>query len=185
MARLANLDQYLDPRLILALPGPDEVERDYAIPLPDSVLGLWCRRIAETAGEVNSASTDEELREAAARAEELPSLPGDLSFEEQLLGSAYAQMLADRVPDPYVQFAAKVVYVWIITGEEGAERFWKAGGRPPAPGPGNRAERRAATRTNSTAPAAGIPRQGSSSGTTSRGRSGGSGRRRRSRGSRS
>ncbi|TDC42125.1 hypothetical protein [Micromonospora sp. KC213] len=177
MARLSGLDQYLDPGLTLALPGPDGAERDYVIPLPSAELGLWCRRIAESAGEVSAASTERELREATdrarARVEALPKLPGDLSFEERLLGDAHPRMLADRVPDPYVQFAAQTVYVWIIGGEEAAERWWTSGGRPPAPGPvPNRADRRAARGGTSTAAADATREPASTSGTTSRRRSG-------------
>lgn len=178
MARLSGLDQYLDPRLTLALPGPDEVERDYVIPLPSSELGLWCRRIAEVAGNISATATAAELREAGerarARVESLPKLPGDASFDERLLGHALKQMMADGVPDPYVQFAAQVVYVWIIAGEEGAERFWKAGGRPPAEGPvPNRADRRATRHGGtSTAEAAATRKAASGSGTKSRRRAG-------------
>lgn len=191
MARFGNLDQYLDPHLTLALKGKDGQERDYLIPLPSAELGLWCRRIAQTAGEVTAASSDEELRQAgdraAARAKDLPVLDGDLSFDERLLGSAYPQMITDGVADPYVMFAAKTVYVWIIAGEEGAERWWRAGGRPEAPSPANRQERRALQRTGGsrTAEAGGTNAPRSTSGTTSPTSSSKSRRGRRSRGRRS
>lgn len=191
MARFGDLDQYLDPHLTLAFKGRDGVERDYLIPLPSAELGLWCRRIAETAGEVTAASTDEELREAADRAakrvEGLPALDRDKSFEEQLLGDAFPAMIRDGVADPYVMFAAKTVYVWIIAGEEGAERWWRAGGRPEGVSPANRQERRAQRRTggNRTAEAGVTSALASTSGTTSPTSSGRRRRGRRSRGRKS
>lgn len=179
-ATFGELDGYLDPGLALTVRG-----KVYTVPLPSAALGLWCRRISATAQEVTAASTDEELLAAGKRASEraatLPPLPGGgkLSFEEHMLGpELYAEMIADEVPDPYVLFCAQTTYVWIVSGEEAAQRYWEAGGRPEARGPANRAERRAAIRTSSTGEAGETPTPGSSSGTRSRRRSGGSGRRR-------
>lgn len=173
MARFDDLDQYLNPGLELTVRG-----KVYTVPLPSAALGLWCRRMAQSAGEVTAATSDEELRaageRAVARAKTLPPLPGeDLTFEERMLGDTYAEMLADEVPDPYVLFCAQTVYIWIIGGEAAAEKFWTSGGRPEAAGPGNRAQRRAARRGGtSTAEAATTPPPASTSGTTSHRQSG-------------
>src|SRR5690348_10834602 len=107
METLDDLDRYLDPGLQLTVKG-----KVYTVPLPSAALGVWCRRVVQTAGEVTAAATDEELRavaeRTAARAETMPPLPNPhLSFEEQMLGSAYAELLADEVADPYVQFCAQ------------------------------------------------------------------------------
>ncbi len=186
MARFGDLDEYLDPGLTLTVRG-----KEYTLPLPSAELGLWCRRIALMAGEAGAASSDEELAEASSRARkwaaELPPLPGAerLSFEQLLLGPVHAEMMADKVPDPYVQFCAQTAYIWLIAGEDQAERYWTSGGRPEAAGPGNRASRRANARKTSTDAASTTPTPASTSGTSSRPRSGGSGRARRSRGRRS
>jgi hypothetical protein len=180
-----DLDEFFDPGLTLTVRG-----KEYVLPLPSAELGLWCRRIAQSAGEVTSASTDEELAEASARAHdraaELPPLPGGdrLSFEQLLLGPVHAQMMDDEVPDPYIQFCAQTAYIWIIGGEDNAARYWTSGGRPEARGPGNRAQRRAAQRT-STGAATETSSRASTSGTSSPRSSSGSGRARRSRGRRS
>ncbi|GAA1395142.1 hypothetical protein ACFQZ4_24185 [Catellatospora coxensis] len=185
--RFADLDEYYSPGLELPVRGTV-----YTVPLPSGELGLWCRRIAQTAGEVGSADTPEEMEAAAERARErvaaLPPLPGgEKPFDELMLGGAYAEMLKNAVPDPYIQFCAQTAYWWIVGGEEAARRYWESGGRPEARGPGNRAQRRAARRAaggTSTAEAAETPSAASSSGTSTPSRSSGRSRGRRSRGRR-
>lgn len=173
--KFGDLAEYFNPGLTLTILG-----REYEIPLPSAELGLWCRRVAELAGSVGSDATEEEAQEAANRAADLPDLPGDMPFTERLLGVAYRQMVANGVPDPYVQFAGQTVYLWIVAGEDTAARFWQSGGsRPESEGPGNRAQRRAATST-STAAANGTRSPASTSGTSSRKRSGRRGGRGRS-----
>lgn len=147
MPKFGDLDEYFSPGLTLTVLG-----KEYTLPLPSAELGLWCRRLAEAAGDIHAASTGEAMRDAVdranARVEALPTLAGDLSFEERLLGPVHAQMMADKVPDPYVQFCAQTAYVWVVGGEDNAERFWTSGGRPEAWSPANRQERRAAGRTS-------------------------------------
>ncbi len=183
MAVFPELGQYLDPSLTLTVLG-----REYAVPLPSAELGLWCRAMASIGASLEAA-TPAELETAVDRAVErtatLPPLPDGerRSFEETLLGAAYGTLMADRVPDPYIMMCARTTYVWIVAGEEAAERYWRAGGRPEAMGPTNRAERRAQARTAGTGGGAanGTHTPGSTSGTNGRRRSG---RRRRGSGSR-
>jgi len=181
MATFGDLDAYYDPGLTLTVRG-----REYTLPLPSAELGLWARRIAQSAGEVSSASDEQELTEAtekaASRIAALPVLPGDITFEERILGSAYHELVKDKVPDPYVQFCAQTGYVWIIGGEEAAQRYWEAGGRPEARGPSNRASRRAAARKTSTAAANATPSPASTPGMSSHPRSRRNGRGGRARG---
>lgn len=169
MGKFQDLDGYFDPGLTLTVKG-----KEYVLPLPSAELGLWCRRIAQTAGEVDAASTREEIEAAAERAnariEVLPELPGDLTFPERVLGDAYQQMVADGVPDPYIEFCATTAYIWIIADEDTAERYWTSGGRPESVARGNRAERRAAARSGrtSTGGDAATHTPASTSGTSSR-----------------
>lgn len=179
-AKFGDLADYFDPGLTLKVQG-----KDYEIPLPSAELGLWCRQIADLSGTSEEDLSDNELNEAADAVSELPALPGRMSFTQRLLGDVYADMVADKVPDPYIHFCAQTVYMWIIGGEELAQRFWEAGGRPEAAGPGNRAQRRANDRKTSTAAATATPSPGSTSGTSSPKRSNGKGRGRGSRGRRS
>ncbi|MEU4777465.1 hypothetical protein [Micromonospora sp. NPDC023633] len=179
--KLADLDEYWSPGLTLTVKG-----REYTVPLASAELGLWCRRIAQITGDVHAASTEQEMQGVVARIDALPQLPGgdDVSLPERVLGPVYQQMVADRLPDAYIQFCGQAAYIWIIGGEEAAERYWTSGGRPEAWGPTNRAGRRAAGRTSTDA-GNGTRTPASTSGTRSPTTSGGSGRARRSRGRRS
>lgn len=173
--KFGDLAEYFQPGLTLTILG-----EEYEVPLPSAELGLWCRRVAELAGSVASDATADEAQEAAGRAADLPDLPGNLSFTERLLGGSYQEMVDRGVPDPYVQFAAQTAYLWIVAGEDTAARFWQAGGRrPESEGPGNRAQRRAATSTSTGAATTTRP-PASTSGTSSRKRSGRHGGRGRS-----
>ncbi|MFG2059664.1 hypothetical protein ACGFI9_37200 [Micromonospora sp. NPDC048930] len=178
-AKLGDLDEYWSPGLTLTVKG-----KEYTVPLASAELGLWCRRIAQITGDIHGASTEAEMQAAVARIEALPDLPGDLSLEERVLGPVYQQMVDDKVEDPYIQFSGQTGYIWIIAGEEAAERYWTSGGRPEAWGPvPNRADRRAGR--TSTGAAGTTKPQASTSGTTSPTRSSGRGRARGSRGRRS
>jgi hypothetical protein len=173
MPTFSDLDEYFDPGLTLTVRG-----KEYTLPLASAELGLWCRYVAQIAGEASSASTDEELEAVAERVaahkDALPPLPGGehLSFEERMLGPAYQEMVADKVEDPYVVMCATTAYFWVAAGEDAAARYWTSGGHPEkAAGPNNRAERRAQNSKSATAAASATPRPGSSSGTSSRQRS--------------
>lgn len=181
-AKFGDLDAYWSPGLTLTVRG-----REYVVPLASAELGLWCRRLAQVTGEVHTASTEAEMQAAVDRIEALPELPGgpDLSLPERVLGPVYQQMADDQVPDPYIQFAGQTAYIWIIGGEEAAERYWTSGGRPEALGPGNRAQRRAKTPKTSTGVANGTPSPASTSGTSTRQKSAASAKAKRSRGRRS
>lgn len=167
MARtFGDLDRYWSPGLTLTVRG-----QEYTVPLPSAELGLWCQRIASTAGAIHQASTQQEIQAAVEKIESLPELDGeDLTLAQRLLGPVYDQMVADKVPFPYIEFCGNTAYVWIIAGEEAAERFWKSGGRPEAMRPANRGERRAAkkaTGQTNTAAASATRSQASGSGTRS------------------
>lgn len=167
MARkFGDLDEYWSPGLVLTVRG-----REYTVPLPSAELGLWCQRIASTAGAIHQASTEDEIQAAVEKIESLPELDGeDLTLAQRLLGPVYDQMVADKVPFPYIEFCGSTAYVWVVAGEEAAERYWTSGGRPEAVRPVNRAQRRAAARATGrtgTAGASATRSQASTSGTRS------------------
>ncbi|BAL85463.1 hypothetical protein AMIS_2430 [Actinoplanes missouriensis 431] len=183
MAKLSGLREYFNPELTLAVPDRHGVEREYVIPPASAELGLWCQMLAEVTGRLRTATAPEELQEVFDSIEnELPQLgKGIRTLEQRTLSTAYDLMVADGVLHEHIKFCGRVAYLWIVRDEDEAERYWKSGGRPgEAPGPANRAERRAAGRTN-TAAAAETPKPGSSSTTRSRN---GSSRNRRARGGR-
>lgn len=173
MPELSGLTDYFDPGLVLkGVPDINKVEHSYAIPLASAELGLWCRLVAQTTGTINDESSEEELKEAAAAIEALPDLPGGkhLTLSQRVLGSAYDQMVADKVPDAVVEYCGMTVYFYILGGEQAASRWWRSGGRPEAPRPGNRAQKRAAKKATGgsrTAAATGTRKPASTSGTKS------------------
>jgi hypothetical protein len=62
-----------------------------------------------------------------------------------LLGDVLAEMKADKVPWPKIQFCANTALIWIAMGDQAAEAYWISGGDPKAsPLSANRAQRRAA-----------------------------------------
>jgi hypothetical protein len=169
----ADLDEFFSPGLTLTIKG-----REYTVPLASGELGLWCRRTAEVAGAITESSGDAEVASAVAAAQALPDPPGAdrLTLHQRVLGEdLYQQMLNDGLPDAYVVFAGLTAYVWIVGGEEAAQRYWETGGRPEQPSPANREERRALHKTGG-AMANATRTPGSSSGTRSRRRSGRAGR---------
>lgn len=161
MAKFGELAELYDPGLTLTVK-----DREYTLPLPSAELGLWCRTLTETVFVYEDAS-EAEREKAFERIGRLPDLAGGESLWERLLGPVYQQMMADDVEDPYIQFCAWTALLNIVHGEEAAQRFWEAGGRPEAPGPSNRAERRQAAKSagSSTAAAATTPPPTSTSGT--------------------
>lgn len=180
--KFGDLDQYWQPGLTLTVR-----DKEYVLPLPSAELGLWCRRVASVAGEVSAAGSAEEVQAAVDAVDALPELPGGkgITLHERVLGDAYQQMVADQVPDPYIQYCGATAYLWILAGEEAAQRYWTSGGRPEAPGPANRQERRASGQKTRTGGAAETPLPASTSGTTTRPRSSKGGTRSGSRGRRS
>lgn len=161
-ATLRDLDEYFSPGLTLTVRG-----KEYVVPLPNAELGLWCQRVAQAAGAVNTASSQQEIQAAVERVNALPELDGDLTLAQRVLGHTYDQMVTDQLPYPYIEHCGQAAYVWIIAGEDAAEQWWQAGGRPEALRPGNRAQRRAAGGT-ATAAAPGTRSRASTSGTKSR-----------------
>lgn len=163
--KLGDLGRYFSPGLTLTVLG-----REYTLPLPSAELGLWCRLVAQVAGDVTAASTDEQMQAAVDRIEALPELPGgrDVTLPQRVLGDVYEQLVADKVPDPYLQFCGQTAYVWILAGEDKAAEYWTSGGRPEAQRPANRETRRAQRGQTSTAAAAATRSAASGSGTRSR-----------------
>lgn len=177
---LTDLDEYFSPGLVLTVLG-----KRYTVPLPCAELGLWCQRIAQAGGAIQAADSPAEVQAAVDRVNKLPELDGDLSLAQRVLGSVYDELVADKVPHPYVEYCGATAFAWIVAGEDAAARYWASGGRPEAGSPANRKERRAATQKTSTGGVSETSSRASTSGTSSRTRSAKRGAGRRSRGSNS
>ena len=184
MADFGEVTRYLKVDSTMTVKG-----KTYVLPVVGGKLGVWCRLLAQMTGELHAASTEEEIRAAIDRIDELPELPGgpDVTLAERMLGPVYHEMLADDVEDPYIQFCGHTVYISVLAGEDKAKEFYESGGNlPEARGPANRASRRAAARKTRTGAASDAQSPGSTTGTntrqTSSSRSGANRRGRRSRG---
>lgn len=169
--KLTEYRKYQDPTLTLEVPGRDGVEREYVIPEPSAELGLWCEGVAQLPMQVGEDSTPEEIEAIAETLNSLPELKDGLTLGQKLMGSAYEAMMADGVTHPTIKHCAGTVFAWIIGGEVSATKFWQRGSGE-APGPANRAQRRAAkaassSRTTSTGAAPTTRRRASGSGTKS------------------
>lgn len=147
--QLGALDEFFDPGLSFYATGRDGISRQYTVPLPAADLGLWCVRAAslQRKGRKDpSKMSPEELDELLDEVEKLPPPPGDqgLTMQERVLGETLAALVDAGVPHPFVEFAFRLAMVWIITSDDPTvEAYYKAGGRPEAPSPANREERRA------------------------------------------
>jgi len=164
---LGELGDFLDPGLALKING-----KRYVVPLPSAEVGLWCQLTIEAAGTIKASDSKEEIAAAVARVNAMPQSKDKVTLAQRLLGPVHAEMLADQAPHHLVQFAGEIAWVWIIGGEEAAERYYRAGGRPEAMRPTNRQERRAAPKKaaggSRTGAGAKTPSAASGSGTRSR-----------------
>lgn len=123
----ADLAERFDDRLHLPIAGVV-----YDISAPDHELGLWV-----TALMAAGASVQQGMDPAEAGNRSIPQLrfEGDEYDDEsdegklyqRLLGDAYGKMRADKVSWPKIKFVAEVTMLWILAGEEAAERHWNGG----------------------------------------------------------
>jgi hypothetical protein len=142
-----DLDEFFDDTLPLPIAG-----RVYVVPSPDAEVGLWCTRLFSAA----------QIKAAGGEADMPTELDDDaeLGMYSRVLGTAYAEMLADNVPISRITFAGQTAFIWITQGKVTAEVFWNNSGNLQAP---NRETRRS-TRTGA---ASATPGRGSMSGTKS------------------
>lgn len=120
---MQDLAEFFDDTFPLPISG-----KVYVVPSPPARLGLQFVATAEIARRRRAGL---EVSEA-----ELASLELDDDEERQwqarVLGSAFAEMVADDVPWTWLKHAANTAYAWHIAGRAAAERVWAApaGDRP-------------------------------------------------------
>lgn len=157
---LSDLAKLVDPRMAMPILG-----KVYRPPILTGFLGLWLRQSQGLAALAMADAEPEAMQQAFERMPDLPDDLARLSMPELLLGHAYHEMIADRVPDAYIWIATKTVMLSALNGDEAAEAYWNSGGDPKALLP-NRADRRTATRSTAGANVTQSP--ASTSGTNSR-----------------
>jgi hypothetical protein len=107
----------------------------------DAETGLRLQRLAELAARAARADeTGETLDEVGLDDD------NEVDLYRDALGSAYEQMVADRVPWPALKVAGITAWLDAAVSREAAEKYWHAAGDPEAFA-GNRTTRRAAARS--------------------------------------
>lgn len=149
-----DLSEVLDAGLSLPYKG-----KVYLVPPVDAETGLRLQRLAEVAAQVAKAAEDGEPLDTATLDTVALDDAGEVDLYRDALGTAYAEMLADRVPWPMLRVAGVTAWLDTAVSREAAEAYWNAAGAPdPEALAGNRATRRAGVRSTR--------RPGSASGTT-------------------
>lgn len=154
-SRFRDLREVFDNSLTLPVAG-----KLYRIPGPSARVDLMCKTLLHAGLDVASGRP---VNQAALGAIELDDNEEN-DLYRQVLGPVYQQLVDDGVAPKEVQFVGTTALIWVVYGDEIAERYWESGGHPEAPGPDNRAQRRAST---STAGATTTRTAGSTSGTSS------------------
>jgi hypothetical protein len=116
------------------------------VPPVDAETGLRLQRLAEVAAQAAKAmetgGSGEALDEVALDDDE------EVDLYRDALGTAYAEMLADRVPWPMLKVAGVTAWLDTAVSREAAEAYWNAAGNPdPEALAGNRETRRTAARS--------------------------------------
>jgi hypothetical protein len=144
-----DLSEVLDAGLSLPYKG-----KTYTVPPVDAETGLRLQRLAEIAAQVAKAAENGAPLDEVALDDD-----AEVDLYRDALGTAYEEMLADRVPWPMLKVAGVTAWLDTAVSREAAEAYWNAAGAPdPEALAGNRATRRAGVRSTR--------QPGSASGTT-------------------
>lgn len=131
-----DLGELLDAGLALPIRG-----KVYTVPPVDAETGLKLQRLAEVAAQVAEATENGGSLDGVALDD-----AAEVDLYRDALGSAYEEMLADRVSWPALKLAGVTAWLDAAVGREAAEAYWNAAGSPEASA-GNRETRRAAARS--------------------------------------
>lgn len=155
--QFGDLTEFLDPTLPLPIAGTV-----YEVPAVDAETGLRLQALWEAGV---AASQGEDVHGSA----ELDDL-AERDLYRDALGPAFEQMVAARVPWPWVKHAAQTAFVWNTAGRDAALAHWRSPGKRQArkqPGDHKPATgKRAASKR--TAAASKTRARASTAGTTSR-----------------
>lgn len=158
--RFEALDELFDDALELPVKGRDGQIRTYRIPSPSAEDGLRIQKISALATRLMAGG--ESLDTEILNDEE------ELDLIHDALGTADTEMQQDGVDWTWRRHAGITAFLWITQGAEAARQFWAAAGDPTKLPAANRAERRAAAKSNGSATAAKTRSRASTSGTSGR-----------------
>jgi hypothetical protein len=156
--RFAALDELIDEFIELPVPvgeGDNRKIRVYRIDTPSARDGLKIERLTNAAVQLVNGGEDIDV--------EMLDDDEERELYEMLLGPNFRQMVDDGVQWAWLRHAALTCLMWISSGLDTAENFWKAAGDPERMAP-NREARRSKQRASSAA-AKSTPKRGSTSGT--------------------
>lgn len=141
--RFEALDELLDEAIELPVPSDKHPGRKvYRIESPNAKDGLQIEKITNIA--VHLANGGENIDTEMLDDDE------ERDLYQMLLGHVYAEMLADGVKWVWLRHASLTVLMWVSSGLNTAETFWKAAGDPERLAP-NRATRRSKQQDGSAA----------------------------------
>lgn len=145
MALFEDLDQFLDDTLQLPVGG-----KIYTIGSPDAELGLWIQRVMSVGVAIHQGQTPSPpppLRNPDGTTIEAKDgfVQADEALYRRLLGPVWDELRVDGVPWLKIEMVAQTAMIWIATGVDAAQAFWRAGGRPEAQAPNRRARRSTST----------------------------------------
>jgi hypothetical protein len=139
-----QLEEFFDAQITLPIRG-----KKYVIESPDAETGLLCQRIMASAATVMAGGEISEEDTAKIRLDD----EEERDLYERLLGAAWGQMFADKVPWTLVKHAGSTALVWVTSSREEAEAFWEAGPKPEPKAPQDRkAPARKASTSRATSP---------------------------------
>lgn len=156
--RFEALDELLDEFIELPVPvgdGDDRKIKTYRIDTPSARDGLMIERITNAA--VQIANGGENINVEMLDDEE------ERELYQMLLGDTFGKMLDDGVKWAWMRHVSLTVLMWVSSGLDTAEKYWKAAGDPERLAPNREARR--SKQQGSSAAAKSTRSRGSTSGT--------------------
>lgn len=155
--RFEALEELFDDALELPVKGRDGMVRTYRIPSPSAMDGLKIQHIATLAAKLYQGG--EAIDTTVLDDDE------ELDLVKLCLGPTDDELMADGVDWAWRRHVGLTAMFWVTSGQEIAEKYWKAAGDPSRMAP-NREARRA--QKNGSAAASKTRSRGTSNGTSAR-----------------
>lgn len=111
----AEITEFLSAELVLPIMG-----KKYVVPALDGLEGLRITRLITLFRAVQAGVELSEDEMAEVEAADF----SDAAFGPSVLGAAYDEMLADRIPKPYLDRAFQTALTFLTDGRDAAEAVW-------------------------------------------------------------
>lgn len=110
-----DLAEFFDPTLQLPMRG-----KTYVVESPDATTGVHVQRLFSTATTVIAGGDVSEKDLAAIELDD----DEEKELYPRVLGTAYGEMVEDKIPWVWIKHAGTTALMWIGVGVEAAEKFW-------------------------------------------------------------